>query len=174
MAECKALGCKNKKRKNKDKHYFAVPRPSNDVRKQLALQWLHNLGTGHTLTTFPFGSNSVVCQDHFTEDAFDSMKVRFYGGSSDRPTRLHLKPEAVPTLFAHRATPNPARGQRLDDRVAKQNKLVRFHVFCTMLVSFSHSATWSCLSKCICIIVLNSTEIEVNVIACIQVLESKK
>jgi hypothetical protein len=99
MAECKAWGCTNNKRKNKEKHYFRVPMPSNIERRGIAQQWLHNIGTGYTLKTFPFGSNSFVCEDHFESTCYEVDKVNKVLGL---PQRRILKKDAVPTIFIHR------------------------------------------------------------------------
>ncbi len=116
MAECKAFGCLNNKRKNKDKHFFCVPKPSTPARKNIAKQWLHNIGTGKKVNKFTFGANSVVCEDHFEDSCFDeraALQARLMGWK----TRKRLKPDAVPTIFVHRpAKSDTGRKTRLETR----------------------------------------------------------
>ena len=114
MAECKAYGCTNSKRKKQGKHFFRVPIPYNPERRSIAKQWLHNLGTGHTLKTFPFGSNSVVCEDHFEQRCFAEDSVNKTLGL---PQRKRLHRDAVPTIFVHRKPKlDSARSRRFDER----------------------------------------------------------
>ena len=44
---------------------YRMQRPKRD----LAIKWLHNIGTGHTVDKLNFHSK-VVCEDHFTEQCF--------------------------------------------------------------------------------------------------------
>ena len=129
MSECKAFGCKHNKRDNKDKHFFCVPKPTNPERSNLALQWLHNIGTGHSLSSFPFGANGVVCQDHFESKAYlySDIHNRFYGTPRSTPrstSRLRLKPDAVPTIFMHKPAPDSDKARRVENRVTQQNSQV--------------------------------------------------
>ena len=63
------------------------------VEEQLAIKWLHNIGTSHTVETFNF-SRKMVCQDHVTVD----MEHRLPGLGE----RRLLNEATVPTEFVHR------------------------------------------------------------------------
>ena len=85
----------------KGKRFFQI---SNAVKyppkskRDLAMKWLHNIGTGHTMDKFNF-QRKMVCEDHFASDAFkDDIQNRVLG----LPERKILKEDAVPTLFTHR------------------------------------------------------------------------
>ena len=44
--------------------------------------------------------NSRICAVHFTEDCFrENVAIRRFLGSDFKPLRLHLKEDAVPTIF---------------------------------------------------------------------------
>ncbi|KAM9425031.1 uncharacterized protein KZ484_006594 isoform 1-T2 [Pholidichthys leucotaenia] len=94
--------------------YKARNKYNTPFRKILAEKWLHNLGTGHTLKTFPFGRNSVVCEDHFEASCYEGeLQAKLLGYKG----RLRLKSDAVPSLFAHRpGKPASGRQDRLEKR----------------------------------------------------------
>ena len=125
MSECKAFGCTNNKRRNKDEKFFCVPKPVNEERKAIAQKWLHNIGTGHTVDKFPFGRNSVVCEDHFEPDCYErNLQAELLGYTG----RTRLKPDAVPTIFVHRPEKkNTGRKSRLEKR--KQKRVSRFDAY---------------------------------------------
>ncbi|XP_069047993.1 zinc finger protein 628-like isoform X2 [Lepisosteus oculatus] len=105
MWQCKALGCTNSRRKTVKKKFFCVPKPTNPERAVIVKKWLHNLGTGHTLDTFPFGRNAVVCEDHFTPDCYErDLKAELLGCKP----KTRLKPDAVPTSVAPGEKPGEA------------------------------------------------------------------
>uniref|UniRef100_A0A673B3Q0 THAP domain-containing protein 1 n=1 Tax=Sphaeramia orbicularis TaxID=375764 RepID=A0A673B3Q0_9TELE len=104
MAECKAYGCTNNKRRNRGKHFFCVPRPIDSTRLELAKRWLHNIGTSYTIQTFPFGRNSVVCEDHFKPTCYKrNLQAELLG---TKPL-CRLKADAVPTEFGHKKSVPP-------------------------------------------------------------------
>ena len=44
--------------------------------------------------------NSPICAVHFTEDCFrENLAIRRFLGSDFKPLRLHLKEDAMPTIF---------------------------------------------------------------------------
>ena len=44
--------------------------------------------------------NSRICAVHFTEDCFrENLAIRRFLGSDFEPLRLHLKEDAMPTIF---------------------------------------------------------------------------
>ena len=43
----------------------------NEERKVVGQKWLHTIGTGRGLETFPSERNSVVCKDHFEPDCYE-------------------------------------------------------------------------------------------------------
>uniref|UniRef100_A0A8C5EFL5 THAP domain-containing protein 1 n=1 Tax=Gouania willdenowi TaxID=441366 RepID=A0A8C5EFL5_GOUWI len=113
---CKVNGCYNNKRKNPHKHFFSVPKPNTDAKAELAKRWLHIIGTKYTFETFPFGRNSVVCEDHFTPSCYERDLRNELMGS--RPKR-RLKPDAVPTEFHQRKSLD---GRRQGGSVTKTNQ----------------------------------------------------
>ena len=62
------------------------------------LQWLHNIGTGHTVDKLNF-HGKVVCEDQFTEQCFKKDVEHVLLGF---PEQRLLKEDAVPTEFVHR------------------------------------------------------------------------
>ncbi len=151
MAMCKAFGCTNNKRKHKGKHFFSVPTPSTEERKAIAQRWLHNLGTGHTLKTFRFGRNSVVCEDHFHESCYEeNMQARLMGYTANK----RLKRDAVPTIFVHRTQKmDKKRNDRLDKRNSKKVKKFARYPHGRYYVSLSlrlEESVWYNLAVCGC------------------------
>ncbi len=74
-----------KKKKKKDRQTFLLRTETlTPARKGVAKQWLDSIGTGHTLKIFPFGRNSVVCEDHFEPWCYEksSAGTRNYAPSS--------------------------------------------------------------------------------------------
>ena len=133
MAECKAWGCKNNKRKNPEKHYFCVPKPATEEKKARVRQWLHNLGTGHTLESFTFGRNSVVCEDHFEARFF---KRDLQAELLRLPAKHRLTEDAVPTIFIHRKETLEVsqRAQRQETRDHRQVKTI-YYIIIYYLIS---------------------------------------
>ena len=75
--------------------FFQIPNATKfHVKRDLAIKWLHNIGTGHTIDKFNF-HRKVVCEDQFAEQCF--KKDVEHG----LPERRLLK-EAVPIEFVHR------------------------------------------------------------------------
>ena len=63
------------------------------AKRELAMKWLHNIGTGHTVEKFNF-NRKMVCQDHVTID----LRHRLLGLGE----RRLLNESTVPTVFMHR------------------------------------------------------------------------
>ena len=63
-------------------------------RRTVAKQWMHNIGTGHTLKSFPFRSNSTVCKDHLETTCFTEDNVNKFLGL---PQKKRLHSNAIPT-----------------------------------------------------------------------------
>ena len=77
--------------------FCAAPRtfkfPANS---KLRKQWLFKMKRKE----FKPDKNSCICVVHFTEDCFrENLAVRRFLGSDFKPLRLHLKEDAVPTIF---------------------------------------------------------------------------
>ena len=71
------------------------------TKRELAMKWLHSIGTGHTVKTFNF-NRKMVCQDHVTVD----LEHRLPGLGE----RRLLNEATVPTEFVHRTkSPGPKR-----------------------------------------------------------------
>ncbi|XP_057291883.1 uncharacterized protein LOC130614472 [Hydractinia symbiolongicarpus] len=100
MPSCLAYGCSQTTgRVTTKKSFFMIPKPVNTTENFRAAQWLHNIGTGLNVETFPFGKNKVVCEDHFHPDCIkDDLKGRLTGIPSKRKELLC---GAVPTIFKH-------------------------------------------------------------------------
>ncbi|XP_057311857.1 uncharacterized protein LOC130649569 [Hydractinia symbiolongicarpus] len=101
MPSCLAYGCSQTTgRVTAKKSFFMIPKPVNTTEKLRAAQWLHNIGTGLNVETFPFGKNKVVWEDHFHPDCIkDDLKGRLTGIPSKRKELLC---GAVPTIFKHK------------------------------------------------------------------------
>ena len=63
------------------------------AKRKLAMKWLHNIGTGHTVEKLNF-NRKKVCQDHVTID----LEHRLLGLGE----RRLLNEGTVPTEFVHR------------------------------------------------------------------------
>ena len=69
------------------------------TKRELAMKWLLNIGTGHTVEKFNF-NRKMVCQDHVTID----LEHRLLGFGE----RRLLNEGTVPTEFVHRMkSPGP-------------------------------------------------------------------
>ena len=128
MPECQAYGCLNKPDNCKGKSFFKIPDPNkNPSVKEQAKQWLHFIGTGHSVDKFNFGRAKVVCEDHFTADQFTEdahIKSCRLLNRTPRYTKV-LIPGAVPTVFVHRPTKKDfGREARQQKRVHKKQKQV--------------------------------------------------
>ena len=101
MPECQAYGCQHKAGEGaaKGKRFFQIPNAKKfPAKRELAMKWLHNIGTGHTVEKFNF-NRKIVCEDHFTVDSF---KVDLENRLLGLVERRLLKEDAVPTEFVHR------------------------------------------------------------------------
>ncbi len=98
MPSCLAFGCSNTSGRCDGKQLFVIPRPLNEREKQRASQWLHNIGTGFTVSSFKFISSKTVCEDHFHVDCFkEDLRAKLMGS---KPKKI-LIPGAIPTIFKH-------------------------------------------------------------------------
>ena len=93
----------NKRRVSERKEIFPNANKFSAKRK-LAMKWLHNIGTGHTVETFNF-NRKMVCQDHVTID----LEHRLLGLGE----RRLLNEDTVPTEFVHRTKSPGADGSVL-------------------------------------------------------------
>ena len=98
MLEYQAYGCQKKAGEESVKGKRFVQMAINYLRSppskgELAIKWLHNIGTSHTVETFNF-NRKMVCQDHVTVD----MEHRLPGLGE----RRLLNEATVPTEFVHR------------------------------------------------------------------------
>lgn len=110
---CAAYGCDNKKRKNKDKTFFSLPKDPL-VKKA----WIAAIGT----KDLPI--QIFVCSDHFDKSCYDPSWDRqvkeFY---NDRPCKRRLLPKSIPTIFAHKR-PSKERATSKSRAEKKQSKEV--------------------------------------------------
>jgi len=81
------------------------------------MEWLHNIGTAHTVEKFNF-NRKVVCEDHFTVDSF---KVDLENRLLGLVERRLLKEDAVPTEFVH-ITNSPGPSGAVAREVRKRDK----------------------------------------------------
>jgi hypothetical protein len=97
MPYCQAWGCQSKPDDHAGKSFFQFPKPDNEPER--LGRWLHNCGTGFTITTFTWNKNKKVCSDHFHAYCFEeNMRSQMLGYKS----KPHLKAGAVPTIFRHK------------------------------------------------------------------------
>ena len=98
MLEYQAYGCQKKAGEESVKGNRFVQMPINYLRSppskgELAIKWLQNTSTSHTVETFNF-NRKMVCQDHVTVD----MEHRLPGLGE----RRLLNEATVPTEVVHR------------------------------------------------------------------------
>ena len=101
MHECQAYGCLNKAGEGagKGEKVFQIPNATKfPAKRDLAIKWLHNIGTGHTVDKFNF-HRKVVCEGQFTEQCFKKDVEHVLLGL---PERRLLKEDAVLTECVHR------------------------------------------------------------------------
>ena len=126
MAQCKAWDCKNNKRHNPEKHYFCVPMPNTEEKKVRVRQWLHNLGTGHSIQTFKFGRNSVVCSDHFEQKYIKrDLKAELLG----LPVTHRLTDDAIPTIIKHRSTTAGVSSRKQPRQMREKRKVNDIYIY---------------------------------------------
>ncbi|XP_077516522.1 THAP domain-containing protein 5-like [Amblyomma americanum] len=89
---CCAYGCNNRGGSGKKK----LPIPSGKRNAARRKVWLHRIGRAH----FDNVLDPRLCEDHFTEDQFESQVLMNYGIKK-------LRPDAVPSLFVHRKRRTP-------------------------------------------------------------------
>ncbi|KAK2177520.1 hypothetical protein NP493_584g00011 [Ridgeia piscesae] len=127
MPECQAYGCQHRAGEGatKGKRFFQIPNAKKfPAKRELAMKWLHNIGTGHTVEKFNF-NRKMVCEDHFTVDSF---KVDLENRLLRLVERRLLKEDAVPTEFVHRTkSPGPIGAMAREERSRKRDeqKIVR-------------------------------------------------
>lgn len=95
MPHCVAFECNNEAKTNQDPtlRFLIFPKDEN-----LRRAWIHAIGR----TSLP--KNARLCSKHFEDRCFQEsylMEIRMMGSSK---MRNPLKPDAVPTIFAHRPT----------------------------------------------------------------------
>ena len=119
MVFCAALNCLNNFKSKVSTFKF----PANSkVRKQ----WLFKMKRKE----FKPDKNSRICAVHFTEDCFrENLAVNRFLGSDFKPLRLHLKEDAVPTIYFF--------GKGITEKNAFQSTKTPLSVrqaFCTFLI----------------------------------------
>ena len=89
MVFCAALNCLTDSKSKVSMFKF----PANP---KLRKQWLLNMKRKE----FKPDKNTCICAVHCTEDCFrENLVIRRFLGSDFMPLRLHLKEDAVPTIF---------------------------------------------------------------------------
>ena len=129
MPECQAYGCLHKAGEGvaKGKRFFQIPNAKKfPAKRELAMKWLHNIGTGHTVDKFNF-NRKQVCEDHFTVDSFKvDLEHRLLG----LVERRLLKEDAVPTEFVHRTNspgPSGAMAREVRSRKRGEQKVCKYY-----------------------------------------------
>ena len=122
MVLCAAYGCNNRTDRNlRDKRiFYTIPNAKiHPEKRNLAAQWLHNIGTGWSVKNFNFASYKRVCEDHFEASCFmDDMEARLMGYQKKKKK---LKRDAVPTVFAFKQhLVDDSRAKRAEKRTQKQ------------------------------------------------------
>ena len=105
MVYCAAYNCTNRPEKDKkdgqERHYFVFPRPESE--KLRCKQWLHNIGTGISITAFKWNYNKTVCSDHFHPSCLtENSMAKVIPGYQPCVWKLTTKPGAIPTIFSHK------------------------------------------------------------------------
>ena len=74
MVPCAANGCNN----SDNRSFYSTPYPNiNPEKRNLAAQWLHNIGNGWSVKIFKVASHKRVCEDHFEAFCFlDDMQAK--------------------------------------------------------------------------------------------------
>jgi len=102
-----------------------VPKPNTEEKKVRVRQWLHNLGAGHSIETFTFGRNSVVCNDHFEQRFFKrDLKAELLGL---RVTH-RLTDDAIPTIMEHLKTTADVSSREQRQRIREKRKVNDIYV----------------------------------------------
>ena len=83
------------------------------AKRELAMKWLHNIGTGHTVEKFNFNWK-MVCQDHVTID----LEHRLLGLGERRLLKL---PSTVLSLL-NLCTERKVRGRRVGVVMAREER----------------------------------------------------
>lgn len=96
MVLCAAYGCNTDSKVHRIS-MFGFPKKENDNLRRQA--WINRLNRGQSATKkFAPTQHSKLCAKHFEEDQFRRSKS-FAEEIGFKDFRLHLKPDAVPTIF---------------------------------------------------------------------------
>lgn len=91
MPSCSAPGCKNRPEKDKERGLSFHSLPAKNI--TLAKKWLEQLRRDEK----PVPKNLFVCNEHFTDDCFETgYRFELLGGNTRRRS---LKKDAFPTIF---------------------------------------------------------------------------
>lgn len=126
--QCVAIGCSEKQCMGSAYSFHKFPKDP-----KLLHAWLVNINRLDTLTKKlwrPKGKQEVLCSKHFTPDSFTmrSMMMR----QKYSLCSAQLKPDAVPTLFAHKrqtGTVRPAYAKRRKNEVSTFVELSGFSIY---------------------------------------------
>ena len=103
MPQCAAADCLNRSGVSSKKG-ISLHRLPDLKREDIRHRWLIALGRREE----ELPSDVCVCSIHFEENCFDNTfeVKRKLGGCSSKAQR-QLRPDAVPTIFKHKAVPKP-------------------------------------------------------------------
>jgi len=105
---------------------ICVPKPNTEEKKVRVWQWLHTLGTGHSIETFKFGRNSVVCNDHFEQKFFkQNLKAELLGL---RVTH-RLTDDAIPTIMKHRKNMADVSSREQRQQIREKQKVNDIYIY---------------------------------------------
>ena len=99
MPHCAAVGCSNEAKNKRDPSisFHRVP-----LEGEISKKWLAAIG--RPLSNLP--KQPHLCSHHFEPHCFDESVDLWNRLMRDKPRSRELKPDAIPTIFAHKPAPN--------------------------------------------------------------------
>ena len=132
MPQCAYSECRNTSGRTQNISFHAFPLKNPDLLKK----WVNDIDRKENNNLWVPNKYSSLCGEHFELDAFE-FRTQFEIKNGIKGPR-RLKPDAVPTLFAHKKRGGCQAAER-PSSVKQQRQQVRFH----------STLTWSCMRRSI-------------------------
>ena len=115
MVYCAAFDCNNDSRITTGISFYRFPKDPS-----LRDQWLAKISRADLVIT----KNSRLCSEHFTPDCFKrDLQAELLGSKK----KMHLKDDAVPSIFSHRPVPKKPRLSSENRALVKARQEVRVY-----------------------------------------------